>query len=87
MTHMLSYRVTLIVEVLFVSVPCGWFAPVQAQAQADNRSEIFLGYSYLDAKPDGASTVSACTARTLKSFFLYPKNSLPSWIYQDTSAP
>jgi len=84
---MLSYRVTLISQALLASLLFGWFAPVHAQAQADNRSEIFLGYWYLDAKPDGASTVSACTARTSKSSFLYPKNSVPSWIYQDTSAP
>ena len=46
------YVVALITAGMLVGVLWGGLLPAPAKAQDDPRYEVFLGYSYLDAKPD-----------------------------------
>ncbi len=47
------YVAAMIAAGMLVGVLWGGLLPAPAQAQDDPRYEVFLGYSYLDAKPDG----------------------------------
>jgi len=46
------HDVALITQRVLVGLLVGWLMPFEAQAQVDTRSEVFVGYSYLNAKPD-----------------------------------
>jgi len=51
-TTPIARYVTLITQGMLVGLLLGVLMPAPAQAQYDTRYEVFLGYSYLDAKPD-----------------------------------
>ena len=63
------YVVALITAGMLVGVLWGGLLPAPAKAQDDPRYEVFLGYSYLDAKPDNDIDSFGMNGAHLEVFF------------------
>ena len=63
------YGVALITAGMLVGVLWGGLLPAPAKAQDDPRYEVFLGYSYLDAKPDNDIDSFGMNGAHLEVFF------------------